>query len=414
MHSITLTANEAPAGKVFSHWKDQTGANVSTDATYTATVSAAAAYTAVYVDEGAGEEIVLNKLAYTVNADGTTCTITGLGTCAGPVINIPAEIDGYTVTAIGEKAFADLATLTAINIPETVRTIGLRAFYGCKDLAEITIPASVTSIGAQIFYKCTNLKTVYYNSTYSPSDNPFLSIPSIEKVVFGGKYVPGQICQNSGNIKTVVIKDSVTSIGWYAFEGCTSLTSITIPDSVTSIGSYAFQYCTSLTSITIPDSVTSISAWAFWDCTNLTSITIPDSVTSIGANAFRDCTSLTSITIPDSVTSIDIGTFMYCTSLTSITIPDSVTSIGTYAFYYCASLTSVTIPDSVRRIGGEAFNCTSLTTVYYEGTVAEWNAISFDSNSYLHDGATHYYYSATQPTGEGNYWHYVNGIPTKG
>ncbi|MGN0624339.1 MAG: leucine-rich repeat domain-containing protein, partial [Oscillospiraceae bacterium] len=97
----------------------------------------------------------------------------------------------------------------------------------------------------------------------------------------------------------------VTSIGGYAFEDCTSLTSITIPNSVTSIGSNAFNYCTSLTSITIPNSVTSIGGGAFNTCTSLTSITIPNSVTSIGYSAFENCTSLTSITIPNSVTSIE-------------------------------------------------------------------------------------------------------------
>ena len=91
-------------------------------------------------------------LDYTVNADGTTCTVTGLGGCTGPVINIPSEIDGYTVTAIGDRAFAEKTALTAIYLPETVKTIGTRAFYACSGLSEMTIPASVTSIGTQIFY----------------------------------------------------------------------------------------------------------------------------------------------------------------------------------------------------------------------------------------------------------------------
>ena len=165
-----------------------------------------------------------------------------------------------------------------------------------------------------------------------------------------------------GNATSIVIPDSVISVGSGAFEGCSSLTSITIPDGVTSIGYYSvFEGCSSLTSITIPDSVTSIGDNAFWNCSSLTSITMPDSVTSIGNSAFSGCSSLTSITIPDSVTSIGNGAFSGCSRLTSITIPDSVTSIGNSAFWNCSSLTSINVPDSVTSIGKEAFStCANL------------------------------------------------------
>ena len=108
----------------------------------------------------------------------------------------------------------------------------------------------------------------------------------------------------SDSIRTVQIADSVTSVGYEAFSGCTSLTSVTIPDSVTSIGDWAFSYCTSLTSVTIGNSVTSIGAGAFYECTSLTSVTIPNSVTSIRNYAFAYCSSLNYVHIPDSVTSI--------------------------------------------------------------------------------------------------------------
>ena len=94
---------------------------------------------------------------------------------------------------------------------------------------------------------------------------------------------------NYQTIKSVNISQGVTSIGRWAFDGCSSLTSITIPKSVTSIGSDAFYGCSSLTSITIPEGVTSIGNSAFFDCSSLTSITIPASVTSIEDNAFWGC-----------------------------------------------------------------------------------------------------------------------------
>ena len=203
----------------------------------------------------------------------------------------------------------------------------------------------------------------------------------------------------------------VTSIGYYAFYGCTGLTSVTIPDSVTSISYYAFYGCTGLTSVTIGNSVTSIGEYSFRDCTGLTSVTIGNSVTSIGDAAFYGCNCLTSITIPDSVESIGSNAFddtswynaqpygdIYAgkvyykykgtmpkntsiaindgtkviasaafagrTGLTSITIPNSVTSIDNQAFYGCSSLTSITIPDSVTSIGHWAFHgCSGLINI---------------------------------------------------
>ena len=120
------------------------------------------------------------------------------------------------------------------------------------------------------------------------------------------------------NIKSVEIKSGVTSIGNYAFSGCSSLTSVTIPDSVTSIGDSAFSGCSSLTSVSIPDSVTSIGDRAFFGCKSLTSVTIPDSVTSIGDYAFDGCSSLTSVSIPDGVTSIGDYAFAGCCSLKDV------------------------------------------------------------------------------------------------
>lgn len=215
----------------------------------------------------------------------------------------------------------------------------------------------------------------------------------------------GQEAFNSDKtLMSIVISDSVNSIGLKAFRHCTNLKSIRLGESVTSIGEEAFQNCTSLTSITIPSSTTSIGEYAFYGCSSLTSITIPSSVTFLGTYAFGFCSRLTSVIIPDSLTTISTYTFYRCTSLTSITIPDSVTSIEHSAFYDCTSLTSVTIGNRVTSISAYAFfNCTGITTVYYKGTASNWNNISIGYNPTLTD-ATRYYYSATQPSDNGNYW----------
>ena len=176
--------------------------------------------------------------------------------------------------------------------------------------------------------------------------------------------------ENCTGLTGITLGNSVTSIGEDAFSGCSSLTSIAIPDSVTIIESSAFSGCTGLTSITIGNGVTSIGSWAFSGCTGLTSIIMGNGVTDISGSAFKDCTGLTNITIPDSVTSIGDSAFSGCSSLTNITLGNGVASIGEWAFYECSSLTSITIPDGVTSIpSGLFYNCTNLAEIFLPDSI---------------------------------------------
>ena len=217
-------------------------------------------------------------------------------------------------------------------------------------------------------------------------------------------------------ITSVIIPDSVITIGWEAFAHCYSLSSVVIGDSVTTIGDSSFIECYNLSSVIIGDSVITIGWEAFAHCYILSSVVIPDSVTYISEQAFFDCSNLSSVIIGDSVTTIGSDAFAYCSSLSSVVIPDSVTYIGERAFYDCSNLelnvygyckylgtesnpyfallettsknyssyeihsdtkiiadyafsncsrlTEIAIPDSVTTIGGSAFSsCSSLSSV---------------------------------------------------
>ena len=165
---------------------------------------------------------------------------------------------------------------------------------------------------------------------------------------------------------SVTISDSVTSIGEQAFRECSSLNSITIPNSVTSIGHSAFYQCDSLENVTISNSITSIANDIFFKC-NLKAVIIPNNVTSIGGSAFKDCGNLVSVTMPPNLTNIGARAFSACNNLTAITIPHKVTTIDDWAFYQCNSLTSVSIPKSVTHIGIYGFGeCSHLQSIDVE------------------------------------------------
>ena len=229
----------------------------------------------------------------------------------------------YSVTSIGEYAFSDCNGLTSVTIPNSVTSIGERAFYSCSGLTSVTIGNSVKSIGEEAFIGCSALTSVTIpNSVTFIGEQAFLGcsgLTSIKVESGNGKY------DSRNNCNAIIETSSNTLIA-----GCMNTS---IPNSVTSIGDYAFYGCSGLNSVTIPNGVTSIGLMAFYYCKGLTSVTIGNSVTTIGGSAFYSCTGLTSITIPNSVTSIGTSAFLGCKGLISIVIGSGVTSIGASAFY---------------------------------------------------------------------------------
>ena len=192
-----------------------------------------------------------------------------------------------SVTSIGDWAFGDCSGLTSITIPNGVTSIGGGAFNGCSGLTLITIPNSVTSIGKYAFYGCSGLILI--------------TIPNSVTSIGGSAF------SDCSGLTSITIPNSVTSIGYGAFSYCIGLTSITVENGNTRYDSR--NNCNAIIeaatntliagcqNTTIPNSVTSIGEYAFYGCSGLTSITIPNGVTSIGDWAFGFCSGLQKITV---------------------------------------------------------------------------------------------------------------------
>ena len=302
--------------------------------------------------------------------------------------------------------------ITELVIPEGVISIGACAFVGCSRLTSVIIPEEVTFVGKHAFSGCSGVKEVPIKSLEAWCGIEFESATS--NPCFFSK----NLCLNGEHITELVIPEGITSIGSYAFSGCSSLTSVVIPKEITNIGKGAFYSCSSLTSMTLPitshdnylgyifgssgysdntsyvpstlqrieiqSGSTKIGTLAFYGCTGLTSVLIPNGVTSIGRSAFERCCGLTSVVIPEGVISIDEDAFFECSGLKSVVIPEGVKSIGDGAFYDCYNLTSINIPTSVTSIGSSAFSmCSSITSIVIPEGITSIEGSAFSSCSGL-------------------------------
>lgn len=331
------------------------------------------------------------------------------------------EIDGIWYDVISKGEIAKVIKSQgekysgAIVIPETINhdgisckvtEIGNQAFFNCRDVTSISLPKTIVSVDLNAFGGCYGLNAVYITDLTAwckikfgyRDSNP---LSEANHLFLNGQEVKGEL----------VIPDGVETIGNYAFQNCTELTSVVIDNSVTSIGENAFNGCGKLASVTIPSSVVVIGRSAFDGCTSLNSVfitnltawcnikfdnnplkyaghlflnseevinlVIPEGITTIGY-AFPNCKSLTSVIFPNTMTEIGASSFEDCTGLTSVSIPDNVTVLGASAFSGCSNLQSVDLGAGLKYIRGSAFmDCEKLASVVFPIGLVEIGANSF-------------------------------------
>ena len=306
-----------------------------------------------------------------MNADNTVTVTKYNGNAAE--VTIPSTLGGHPVTAVGEMAFYNNTTLTAVTVPEGVTSIGESVFARCSNLKRVTLPASLTLSDTGAFGGCSALEEVCISDLNAWCGISFTSLDS------NPLYEGGKLSVDSQSVEELKIPEGVTSVEPLAFCGFASLSTVSFPESLTSIGDYAFISCTGLEELTLPDGVTSIGNSAFFNCSGLKELTLPESLTSIGEHAFGECKGLTELTIPEGVTSIGGNAFYGCTGLEELTLPENLTSIGNSAFYECASLKELTLPEGLTSIGNSAFaGCSSLVEVSLPENLTSIGNFAFD------------------------------------
>ena len=307
---------------------------------------------------------------------------------------------GNSVTSIGDSAFSCCYAMTSLTLGSSIANIGENAFSECVELTGITLPKSVANIGEYAFMACIGLTDITFEGSvpgyigseaftavtatahYPAKDSSWT--PSVLQD-YGGTmtWVPYTVINAlaSGscgqNLTWVLTKEGALTISgtgamtnyssgsrapWYSYRA--SVLSVTIENGATSIGNYAFDGCTSMTAIELPNSMASIGDAAFGSCSALSGIALPDSLTTIGEWAFTGCNALTNLVIPGSVTTIGNGAFAVCSSLAKVEIGASVSDIGNSVFYDCSKLTQISFLGNAPVFGNDVFQNVTASAGY--------------------------------------------------
>ena len=286
---------------------------------------------------------------FTFPSGGPTVPVTGIEIDAFANSSLTSVQVPASVTSIRASAFSGSTSLTSVSFASgsQLQTIGNSAFAGATSLASFSVPASVTSIGASAFYNDTALTSL-----------SFASGSQLQTI--------GNMAFANTRLTTLVLPDSLLTLGLYSFKSVTTLRTVTMGSSLTTISMEAFDGDTSLTgTLTIPDSVTTIGARAF-DKNNFTGLHLGSGVTAIGNAAFRSASypglMTGQLVIPPATDTLSFGAFDG-QGFTSLVLNEGLRSIGNTVFRLPNLTGTVNLPSTVRSIGSGAFESTGVTSL---------------------------------------------------
>ncbi len=255
-------------------------------------------------------------------------------------VSVPAELAGKKVTAIGDGAFFEMASITSMTLPEGVESIGIYAFSDCTALENISIPSSVWRI-----------------SPFAFDNTPWLAAQTDEFVTAGDSV----LIAYRGDSRTPVLPDSVRHLGG-AFAGRDDIRALTLGKGVLSISEMALTY------------------------TALRGVDLGLSLVYVGEQAFAGSEYITELVFPDTLRYIGPQALLNCYKINYLYLGRSLTEIGQRAFEYCQNLRTVCIPNTVSALKTSYFtDCFSLCLILWNGTEAEFEAVSSNDAIYSFD-----------------------------
>lgn len=281
------------------------------------------------------------------------------------------------LTTMEAGLFYNCSKLDGFAIPKSVTAVKDSVFEQCASLSSITFPVAVSQVGNNVFNKCSSLKEVYFDDGsnaltigYNKKDKKGLFRDSPVNTLYLGRnliYDDGEEYSPFAyitSLDSLTLGTQLTSVGKYAFTGCTSIPRVFMPDNITSVGLAAFKDCASLSGLTLSGKLVSVGEQSFMNCTLLENVSIPATLDALSSETFAGCSLLKDVDLGSNLNTIGPGAFENCTSLQYITIPKSVYGFGVESFKGCTALRYMDITEGIKSIGKNAFNgCTSLEGV---------------------------------------------------